>query len=66
MVAMIDEQITTSAAARLVGCSEQTIRQWATSGRLPSVVTPLGRLYRLGDVARLVSEREAEARERRR
>ncbi len=50
--------ISTGQAARLIGVSEQSIRQWAASGRLPATVTPLGRLFDRAAVAALAAERE--------
>ena len=65
MPAVMDEKLTTSQAARALGVSEQTVRQWARSRRLRSEATPLGRLFDAVDVGRLIAIREALARERR-
>ena len=64
MPAVMDEKLTTSQAARALGVSEQTVRQWARSRRLRSEATPLGRLFDAVDVGRLIAIREALARER--
>jgi hypothetical protein len=66
MPAATDETIGTATAARLIGVSEGRIRQLANAGILPVIATPLGRTYRLSDVAALVARREREQRERRR
>src|SRR5215213_2316374 len=38
------EKLTTSAAARVAGVSEQSIRQWVRRGLLPAEIMPLGLL----------------------
>ena len=66
MPLVTEEKIGTAAAARLLGVSENRVRDLARAGALPYEQTGIGRVYRLGDVARLVSEREAAQREKRR
>ena len=41
-------------AARALGVSTTTLREWTHRGLLPSVPTPLGNLYRPNDVAAFV------------
>ena len=54
------ELVGPSQAARMIGCSEQTIRNLADRGQLPCVKTAAGaRLFRLGDVAELARQRGA-------
>ena len=64
MSAAILEKIGTSGAARLLGLSEQRVRQLAAAGQLPYEETPLGRLYAVDDVHRLIAQREAAQRDR--
>ena len=64
MPAVVLEKIGTSGAARLLGLSEQRVRQLAAAGQLPYEETPLGRLYAVDDVHRLIAQRERQARER--
>ena len=64
MPAVVLEKIGTSGAARLLGVSEQRVRQLAASGALPFEQTPLGRLYAIDDVHRLIAQREAAQRDR--
>lgn len=66
MPAVADERMTTSVAARAAGVSEQTIRSWAHSGRLPVISTPLGMLIDRAALGQVIAEREAAQRERRR
>lgn len=66
MPAVLDERLTTSVAARAAGVSEQTIRSWARSGRLPVIATPLGMLIDRAALGQIIAEREAAQRERRR
>ena len=64
MPAVIDQPLTTGAAARAAGVSEQTIRSWARSGRLPVIATPLGMLIDRATLGQIIAEREAAQRER--
>ncbi len=50
MAAVLDETITTSEAARVLGVSEGRVRQFADSGALPALRTPHGRLFAPRDV----------------
>jgi predicted site-specific integrase-resolvase len=63
-VVTVDERMTTSAAARVAGVSEQTIRSWAKSGRLPVIATPLGMLIDPVTLGTVIAEREAAQREK--
>lgn len=54
---MPNESLTVSQAARLLGLSSERVRQLATSGRLASTRTPLGRLFDRDGVERLIAER---------
>jgi DNA-binding transcriptional MerR regulator len=57
---MADQLLTTGSAARIAGVSESTIRLWAVSGVLPSLVTRSGtRVYYTSDVERVARERAA-------
>jgi excisionase family DNA binding protein len=51
------EHLTVSQAARILGLSAERVRQLASTGRLASIVTPLGRLFAVADVERLVERR---------
>ena len=64
MPAVVDERLTTSAAARVAGVSEQTVRSWARSGRLPVIATPLGMLIDRAALGQVIAEREAAGRAR--
>lgn len=64
MPAVIDQPLTTGAAARAAGVSEQTIRTWMRSGRLPAEQTPLGALIDRAALGQIIAEREAAQRER--
>lgn len=55
---MNDEWLSAGPTARELGVSTEQVRQWAISGRLPSIMTPLGRLFRRFDVEALKSKRE--------
>ena len=57
------EKLTTARAARVAGCSEQTIRSWVRRGVLPAELTPYGLLVAEDDFAALIAQREAAARE---
>ncbi len=64
-------KLTTSAAARRAGVSEQSIRSWARSGLLPVEQTPLGMLIDVHDLDevladRAIVKRQGTGRERRR
>ena len=59
MPAVLDERLTTSAAARVVGVSEQTIRAWARSGRRPVIATPLGMLIDRAALGQVIAAWEA-------
>jgi len=51
-------------AAELLGVSDDTVRRWADSGRLPTVVDPTGRRAVAGeDLARFAVELASERRE---
>ena len=63
MPTIADDRLTTGAAARAAGVSEQTIRQWLKSGRLAHETTPLGRLIAAESLGMLISQREAARRE---
>ncbi len=52
----------TSAAARRLNVSSQTVRRFIEAGKLPAVRTPLGHLLDAGEVERLAAERAAQAR----
>ncbi len=54
---MDDARLTRSQVAQRLGISPERVRQLTKAGRLPCEVTPLGRLYREGDVERLSAER---------
>ena len=64
MDANASETIGTAQAARLLGLSEQRVRQLADAGELPSMRTPLGRLFDRGDVEALAEAREQAQRRR--
>ena len=64
MPAVLDARLTTSAAARVAGCSEASIRLWMRSGRLAFEPTPLGALIDRGALDQVIAEREAVQRER--
>ena len=52
------EPITGSTAAKIIDCSESTVRLWADHGVLPNVRLPWGiRLFELADVERLAAQR---------
>lgn len=53
-----------SEAAKKAGVSFQRIDQLYRQGRIRSVDTPLGRLYREGDVEKYMIERQARAKKR--
>jgi len=54
--------LTTSAAARLIGVAESTIRKWDASGRLQAVrASNNARLFRAEDVTRLAAVRHEQA-----
>jgi excisionase family DNA binding protein len=54
----VDQLLTASDAARILGLSKDTVRLLARRGRLPSTRTANGyHLFRRGDVERLASER---------
>lgn len=51
--------LTVSEAARRLGLSADTIRRYADTGLLPTLVTPTGqRRFRVEDVDALLSERK--------
>jgi DNA-binding transcriptional MerR regulator len=52
------EWLSPAQAARRLGVTPERMRQLERSGRLPCWWTPLGRLFDLADVERLVAERE--------
>lgn len=56
---MNTEQLTVSQSARLLGLSAERVRQLASSGQLPSTITPLGRLFERVDVERLARQRQS-------
>jgi hypothetical protein len=59
MAAVLDERLTTSAAARIAGVSEQSIRAWMRTGRLAHESTPLGALIDRASLGQVIAEREA-------
>lgn len=63
-VVTLAELLTTTEAARVAGVSEQTVRQWMKSGKLPYTETKLGGLIDPVRLGRLLSQREAAVRER--
>lgn len=54
---VLEKKLTTSAAARRAGVSEQSIRQWARSGQLPVEHTPLGMLIDRDVLERVLHQR---------
>jgi predicted site-specific integrase-resolvase len=56
-VRTLDEWLSLSQAAVQLGCSAQSVRDWAEAGKVIGVRTPLGRLVSAEDVARLAAER---------
>jgi excisionase family DNA binding protein len=57
--------MTASEAAREIGCSVQTVREWADAGRLASVRTVSGwRIFDPADVRRVAAERRRELKRR--
>ena len=44
-------------AAHRLGLSRQRVSALVRAGRLPAILTPLGRLYRTADLARYSAER---------
>jgi predicted site-specific integrase-resolvase len=64
MPALLDERLTTSAAARIAGVSAETVRAWVRAGRLAVISTPLGMLIDRASLGHLIAEREATQRER--
>jgi excisionase family DNA binding protein len=58
MTAQLSEMLAPSQVARRVGVSDQLVRVWIRTGRLPSVRTALGHLVRPEDADRLAAERE--------
>ncbi len=65
MPAALDTRMTTSEVARMVGVSEQSVRQWTRAGVLRAERTPLGSLYDPAEVGRLIAERERRQRQQR-
>jgi excisionase family DNA binding protein len=59
MPAVLDQRLTTSQAARVAGVSDQTIRLWMRSGRLPHERTPLGALIDHAELERFLAMRSA-------
>jgi len=51
-----------SDAARLLGVSVQSVRDWLDAGRLPHIPTSIGRVVDRADVERLAAERQARQR----
>jgi predicted site-specific integrase-resolvase len=64
MVAHLAELLTTAAAARAAGASEQTVRLWMKSGRLPFTATKHGALIDPVTLGRLIGQREQAQREK--
>ncbi len=58
----LDGYITPSQASARLGVAEATLRQWASRGRMPTLVTPHGRLYRESEIEQIARQR-AEKRE---
>jgi len=64
MPAVADGRLSTSAAARTAGVSENTIRLWMPSGRLSHESTPLGALIDPRALGEIIAARERTQRER--
>lgn len=61
-----EELMTPSEAARVLGVSADSVRDFSDAGKLPTLRTVSGRrLFRRGDVERLASERADGHRKRR-
>lgn len=58
------EGLTTGQAARLLGLSEQSVRDFVRRGLLRAVQTPLGAIVDEEDAHRLAAKREQQHRER--
>jgi hypothetical protein len=54
----INRMLTPVQVGKLLGVSTDRVRQIALAGELPSMMTPLGRLYWLQDVQELALSRE--------
>jgi hypothetical protein len=57
--AVLDDLLPTASAARLLSRSSERLRQMARAGEIPSVITPLGRLFRRSDLEALLARRES-------
>jgi excisionase family DNA binding protein len=55
----VGDYIGPSEAARIVGVSAQTIRDWVAAGKLPALRTGIGRVFEIRAVERLAQERAA-------
>ncbi len=64
MATLLDATLTTSQAARILGLSDQSVRAFVRSGRLPAMATPLGMLLDPLIVHALAAARERVQRER--
>ena len=64
MATIVLEKLTTSAAARVAGVSEQSIRAWAKAGALPHEVTPLGMLIARDDLETFLEARDRQRAQR--
>lgn len=53
----LEHYLTTSEAARRLGVSEATLRNWSSKGLVPAIVSPHGRLFADEDIARLRAQR---------
>jgi excisionase family DNA binding protein len=58
-VQIADELLGPSQAARVVGCSPQTIKNMVSDGRLPGVRSGIGVLVTRQDAERVAAERQA-------
>jgi excisionase family DNA binding protein len=61
MAVDLSEYVSRSEAARVLACSGEYVAVLAKSGRLPSVRSPGGLIYRRADVERLAAERRGRA-----
>jgi hypothetical protein len=64
MSTTLNEMLTTSQAATLLGRTPQRVIQLARAGRLAFIETPHGRLFDPASVAALAAERHRERRRR--
>ena len=57
MTTDVEAMLAPGQVARRLGVSDQMVRDWMKTGRLPAVRTALGRLIHPDDVDRLIEER---------